>query len=72
MTNNGKPLNRIKVVLAEEYKINKRKSEKTGKGQATISKWCNNHAQPSLEMLYEIAKALDVDYTELLRLERKN
>ena len=65
----NKALNRIKVVLAEKGKSNKWLAEELGKGQATISKWCTNKAQPSLENLIEIAKCLDVDFNELIRME---
>jgi len=65
----NKALNRIKVVLAEKGKSNKWLAEQLGKGQATISKWCTNTAQPSLENLIEIAKCLDVDINELIRME---
>ena len=62
----NKALNRIKVVLAEKGKSNKWLAEELGKGQATISKWCTNAAQPSLENLIEIAKCLEVDVKDLL------
>ena len=65
----NKALNRIKVVLAEKGKSNKWLAEELGKGQATISKWCTNAAQPSLENLIEIAKCLEVDVNELIRME---
>ena len=64
----NKALNRIKVVLAEKGRSNKWLAEELGKGQATISKWCTNTAQPSLENLIEIAKCLDVDVNELIRM----
>lgn len=65
----NKALNRIKVVLAEKGRSNKWLAEELGKGQATISKWCTNTAQPSLENLIEIAKCLDVEVNELIRME---
>lgn len=65
----NKALNRIKVVLAEKGKSNKWLAEELGKGQATISKWCTNATQPSLENLIEIAKCLEVDVNELIRME---
>ena len=65
----NKALNRIKVVLAEKGKSNKWLAEELGKGQATISKWCTNSSQPSLENLIEIAKCLEVDVNELIRME---
>lgn len=61
-----KPINRIKVVLAEKERSNKWLAEKLSKTDATISKWCGNKMQPSLETLVEIARALEVDVSELL------
>ena len=60
-------INRIKVVLAEKQKTNKWLAEQVGKDPATISKWCTNTAQPSLEMLLQIAKVLNVEIKDLLR-----
>jgi transcriptional regulator with XRE-family HTH domain len=54
------------VVLAEKKLTNKWLAEQLGKDQATISKWCTNSAQPSLEMLVKIASVLHVDVKELL------
>ena len=62
----NKDINRLKVVLAEKKRTNKWLSEQLGKDQATVSKWCTNNAQPSLEMLLKIAEVLDVDVKELL------
>ena len=59
-------INRIKVVLAEKRKTNKWLAEAIGKDRTTVSRWCNNHVQPSLEMLDKIAKLLDVNIQELL------
>jgi Predicted transcriptional regulator len=60
-------INRIKVVLAEKNRTNKWLAEQLGKDPATVSKWCTNTAQPGLETLVEISKALEVDVSELLR-----
>ena len=62
-----KDLNRLKVVLAEKKRTNKWLAEQLGKDPATISKWCTNNAQPSVENLIEIAKYLEVNVNELLR-----
>jgi len=59
-------LNRIRVVLAELNKKNKWLADKLGKNQATVSQWCNNVRQPSIETLSEIANVLDVDIRRLL------
>lgn len=65
----AKKLNRIKVVLADRQKTNKWLAEQLGKDPATVSKWCTNSCQPSLETLMQIAKLLDVQTDDLLRLE---
>ena len=64
-------MNRLKVVLAEKNIQSKWISEQLGVSRSTVSKWVNNTSQPSLEMVEKLAKILDVDYTELLRIERK-
>lgn len=61
-----KDINRIKVVLVENKKTNKWLAEKLGKDPATISKWCTNSAQPSVETLMQIAKCLNVEVNDLL------
>ena len=63
----NKKINRIKVMLAEKEKTNKWLAEQVGKDPATISKWCTNTAQPSLEMLLQIAKVLNVEVKDLHR-----
>ncbi len=64
----GKELNRLKVVLAEKKRTNKWLAEQIGVDQATVSKWCTNSAQPNLENLMEVAKCLEVNVNELLRM----
>lgn len=59
-------LNRLKVVLVERKKTGKWLAETLGKNEATVSRWCANVSQPSLETLFAIAKALEVDIRELL------
>jgi transcriptional regulator with XRE-family HTH domain len=58
-----KDINRLKVVLAEKKRTNKWLAEQLGKDPATVSKWCTNTTQPSLETLFKIAKALEVTKT---------
>ena len=65
----NKDLNRLKVVLAEKKRTNKWLAEKLGKDPATVSKWFTNSTQPNLENLMEIAKCLEVDVNELLRMK---
>mgnify|MGYP000676839828 CR=1 FL=1 len=62
----NKNINRIKVVLVEKKKTNKWLADQIGKDQATVSKWCTNTSQPSIETLAEVAKLLEADIRELL------
>lgn len=61
-----KQINRLKVVLVEQNRTGKWLAEILGKNEATVSRWCTNESQPSLEMLVNIADALKVDVRELL------
>lgn len=67
----NKDYNRLKLLLVEKKKSNKWLAEQLGVAPTTVSKWCTNTSQPSLDVLERIAKALDVDYTEILCIERK-
>ncbi len=58
--------NRIKAVLVEKDKSAKWLSEQLGKDKSTVSRWCTNDMQPTIETFYEIARLLDVDIRELL------
>ena len=62
-------LNRIKAVLTDKDKTNKWLAEQLEKDPATVSKWCTNACQPSLEMMMTIAKLLGVNMNDLVRLE---
>ena len=59
-------INRIKVVLVEQNKTGKWLSEQLQLNEATISRWCSNASQPSLEMLVKIADILKVDVRQLI------
>lgn len=61
-----KAINRIKVVLAEQGRTNKWLATKLNKNTATVSRWCTNDMQPSLETLFLISDALNVNVRELL------
>ena len=65
----NKPLNRIKVMLAERMISNKELAEMLGKDPATISKWVTNTSQPSLENLIDIARCLKCEINDLVRTE---
>ena len=59
-------INRLKVVLVEQNRTGKWLAEQLGKNEATVSRWCSNSSQPSLEMLVKIASILNVDPRELI------
>ena len=59
-------INRLKIVLVEQGKTGKWLAEQLGKNEATISRWCSNATQPSLEMLMKIAAILNVDARSLI------
>lgn len=64
-----RPINRLKVMLAEKRKSNKWLSEALGVAPTTVSKWCTNNAQPPMETFMKIAKLLEIDINELLRFD---
>jgi transcriptional regulator with XRE-family HTH domain len=67
----NKVINRIKIVLVEQGRTNKWLADKLGKNSTSVSRWCTNDAQPSLETLVEIAEVLGVDVRELLVSNKK-
>lgn len=59
MSNNQQiMLNRIKVVLAEKQRTNRWLVEQMSKSENTISRWCSNKSQPSLDMLVKVENYL--------------
>ena len=63
---NEKVYNRIKAVLAEERKTNMWLAEQLEMSPNTVSKWCTNQMQPTIETLFRIAAVLDVEARDLL------
>jgi putative transcriptional regulator len=61
-----KAINRIKVVLVEKNLSNKWLAEQLGKNEATISIWCTNDEQHTLNTLLKIAEIINVSPRELL------
>lgn len=59
-------LNRIKEVLIVQKRTGKWLAESLDKDMATVSRWCNNRTQPSIETLDKIAILLNIDRRELL------
>ena len=60
-----KSINRLKVVLVEKQKTGKWLAEELGKDPATISRWCSNSIQPSVETFSKIAELLNIDVRTL-------
>lgn len=61
-----KPKNRIKEVLEERGIKQTWLAERLGKSFCIVNSYVCNRRQPSLEVLFEIAKILKVDPKELL------
>jgi len=59
-------VNRIKEVLKEQGRTQTWLAEKIEKSYVVVTNYCNNNAQPSIEVLRKIAEVLDVDVRELL------
>ena len=58
--------NRIKIVLLEKERTNLWLAEKLKVSKTTVSKWCTNDNQPTVETLFKIAEVLEVEVCELL------
>lgn len=59
-------INRIKIVLVEHNRTGKWLAEQLNKNEATVSRWCTNESQPSLDTLIKISEVLNVDVRDLL------
>ena len=61
-----KPMNRIKEVLEERGIKQTWLAARLGKSFCIVNSYVCNRRQPSLEVLFEIAKLLNVDPKELI------
>ncbi|MFJ1492468.1 helix-turn-helix domain-containing protein [Capnocytophaga canis] len=59
-------MNRIKEVLEEKGIKQTWLAEKIGKSFSILNSYVCNRRQPSLDILFEIAKILEVDVRELI------
>ena len=59
-------MNRIKEILEEKGIKQKWLAEKLGKSYNMVNSYTQNRQQPKLEVLFEIAKILEVDILELI------
>lgn len=64
-------MNRIKEVLEEKGIKQKWLAEQLGKSYNMVNGYAQNRQQPRLEVLYEIARILDVEVKDLL-IEQKD
>jgi putative transcriptional regulator len=64
-------MNRIKVVLEEKGIKQTWLAEKLGKIYPIINGYAQNKNQPKLEVLYDIARILEVDVKDLLVSEQQ-
>ena len=62
-----KPMNRIKEVLEARGIKQTWLAEKLGKSFCMVNSYVCNRRQPSLEVLFEIAKILNVNPKELIK-----
>lgn len=69
---NKKAINRLKVVLVEQGKTNKWLAGKLDKNETTVSRWCTNEVQPSLETLIQISELLHIDVKDLIISNKEN
>lgn len=66
-----KAINRLKILFVEKGKTGKWLSEQLGKGPVTVSRWCNNHAQPSVEVPLQIAELRDMNIRDIVNKTKK-
>lgn len=59
-------MNRIKEVLQEKGIKQTWLAEKLGKSFNIVNDYCNNRRQPSLEILFEMSRLLNVNPKDLL------
>lgn len=57
--------NRIKAALAEKNISSKELAKHLDRTESTVSRWCTNDVQPSVEIFYQIAIFLSIDIREL-------
>lgn len=67
-----KPMNHIKEVLEERGIKQTWLAERLGKSFCIVNSYVCNRRQPSLEVLFEIAKILNINPTELIDANENN
>ncbi len=64
-------MNRIKAVLEEKGRTQVWLADKLGKSYNMVNSYARNRRQPSIEILFEIAKILQVEPRDLLTTLKK-
>lgn len=64
-------MNRIKEVLEQKGIKQKWLAEQLGKSYNMVNSYVQNRQQPRLEVLFKIAKILDVDPKDLIQTEKE-
>jgi putative transcriptional regulator len=59
-------MNRLKEIIKNQGRTQKWIASQIDRSENTISLWCLNKIQPSIEDLYRIAELLNVDPRDLL------
>lgn len=59
-------MNRIKTILRQQGRTQAYLCRMLGKSANTVSLWCTNKTQPSVDDLYSISKLLDCKVSDLL------
>ncbi|MCB9188036.1 MAG: helix-turn-helix transcriptional regulator [Flavobacteriales bacterium] len=59
-------MNRIQEILSEQGRMQSYLCRELGKSANTVSLWCRNKVQPSLQDLYKIAELLNCEVADLL------
>lgn len=59
--------NRIKLTLVDKKRTCRWLAAELDKSENTVSRWCSNKSQPSLQQLYVISTILGVDIRELIK-----
>lgn len=60
------PINRLIAVFAEKQKTTKWLASQLNKSETTVSRWCRNEIEPSVETMAQIADLINIDIKELL------
>ena len=71
MQSNMKDINRLKVVLCEKKRTSKWLAEQINVNPSTVSKWCTNSSQPSIEMIFRIMEVLDADISQIINVPQR-